>query len=194
MILAICGVRAEVFYNGYNGLSAAEIAAAVSAAKDASANVHSAQHRVHLAKEEVLARQKIASEKQAAAALAVQHTEVAVAVQRQRANAAANALVLAQQRLAHAKAVVAEHQRIASEKEAAAAAAIHHAANIAAYQIKKNENTNAKIAALNSVATNAFNHIATAKDTTLAATSAAIQANVDPWHLSQNVVHLPLWG
>ncbi|KAK5645103.1 hypothetical protein RI129_006403 [Pyrocoelia pectoralis] len=192
---AFCGVSAEeIFYNSNHGSSAAEIAALVSAAKEASANVQSAQHHVHLAKEEVLTRQKIASEKQAAAALAVQHTQVAAAVQRQRSNAAANALVLAQQRFAHAKSIVAEHQRIASEKEAAAAAAIHHAANVAAYHIRKNEKNTAKIAALNSLATNTFNHVATATDTTLSGTSSAIQANIDPWYFSQAAAHLPVWG
>ncbi|KAK4876463.1 hypothetical protein RN001_012885 [Aquatica leii] len=181
-------------YNKFTAPSPAEIAAAISAAKEASANVIEAQHRVHLVKQDVLSQQKIANQKEAAAALALQQTEAAAAVQRQQASAAAHSVVLAQQRLAHAKSDVAEQQRIAAEKEATAASIIQRAANAAALQIQRTEKTAAKFAAIhNSGAAAALKHIAAAKDATLGATSAAVHASAGPWAYPPNVLHLSAW-
>lgn len=54
-----------------------EIAAIISQAKQASASVLIAQQQVQAAKENVLLQQKLASEKESQAALALQKTEVA---------------------------------------------------------------------------------------------------------------------
>lgn len=119
------------------GVSPGEIASAIQAAKEASDLVMESQRRVQDAKEAVLHQQHIASQKQAQAALALQKTEAAAAVQQQEAKAAANGLVLAQQRLAQAKAEVAEHQKLAAIKEANAAAIIQKSASLAAANIQK---------------------------------------------------------
>lgn len=123
-------------------MSPAEIASAISAAKEATSQVLQAQQRVQFAKEAVLNQQRLASQKEAQAAITAQKAEAAAAVQRQEANAAATSVVLAQQRLAQAKAEVAEHQRIAASKEAHAAQIIHRSANAAAHEIQKSGSNN----------------------------------------------------
>jgi hypothetical protein len=117
--------------------SPGEIAAAIQAAKEASSNVMAAQERVQQAKDDVLNQQHIANHKQTQAALALQKTEAAAAVQQQEAKSAANTLIQAQQRLAQAKAEVAELQKIASAKEAHAAVVIQKSAAAAAAEIQK---------------------------------------------------------
>ncbi|KAF5308483.1 hypothetical protein FQR65_LT06147 [Abscondita terminalis] len=186
----------EVYhYHKFSAPSSAEIATAISAAKEASESVLAAQHRVHAAKEDVLLQQKIANQKEAAAALALQKTEAAAAIQRQQATAAANSVVLAQQRLAHAKSDVAEQQKIAAEKEAAAAYLIQRSADAAALHIQKTEKSVAKFAAIhNSGAVAALKNIAATKDAVLGATSAAVDASAGPWAYPSNVLHLPAWG
>lgn len=120
-----------------HGPSPAEIAATINAAKQASAQVLIAQQQVQAAKDNVLNQQKVANEKEASAAYASQKSEAAAAVQRSEAAAAAQAVVLAQHRLAAAKANVAHHQRIAAAKESLAAQAIQSSAKAAAAEIHR---------------------------------------------------------
>ncbi|XP_018320272.1 uncharacterized protein LOC108733577 [Agrilus planipennis] len=173
------------------GPGPSEIAAAISAAKEASAAVAEAQKRVQIAKDDVLAQQHIASQKEAEAALALQKAEAAAAVHRQQASAAANAVIAAQQRLAQAKADVAEKQQIAAAKEADAAALINQNAAAAALQVQKSDFTAAKLAALQqSSAAVTLKHAAITKEATLGATSAALAAakglpeGHHPWHFT----------
>lgn len=126
-----------VIFNKPYSPSPAEIASAIQAAKEAASNVMAAQHRVQDAKDDVLHQQHLANHKQAQAALALQKAEAAAAVQQQEAKSAANSLIQAQQRLAHAKAEVAELQRIAAAKEGHAASLIHKSANAAAVEVQK---------------------------------------------------------
>lgn len=70
-------------------LTPAEVASAIIAAKQASANVWLAQQQFQAVKEYVLHQQRIASEKENQAELLRQKTEAAAAIQRSEANAAA---------------------------------------------------------------------------------------------------------
>ncbi|XP_060529355.1 antifreeze protein Maxi-like [Cylas formicarius] len=187
-------------------VSPAEIASAIQAAKEASSAVMSAQRRVQDAKEDVLHQQHVASQKQADAALALQKTEAAAAVQQQEAKSAATALVRAQQRLAQAKAEVSEAQRIAAAKEAHAAAVIQKSAAAAAHEIQKTDDAARKIQSIQSSGSSAIRQAAAAKQGSLTATSAAVAAAVSsgdhsggsdgsagPWY-GQKVIHLQPWG
>lgn len=70
-------------------LTPIEVANAIAAAKQASANVLIAQQQVHAAKENVLLQQRIAAEKESQAEILRQKTESAAAIQRSEAAAAA---------------------------------------------------------------------------------------------------------
>ncbi|XP_036341258.1 uncharacterized protein LOC118750627 [Rhagoletis pomonella] len=119
--------------------SPSEVANAISSAKQASANVLIAQQQMQAAKENVLNQQRIAMEKETAAAILTQKSEAAAAIQRSEAAAAAQAVLLAQQRLAASKSAVAHQQRIAAAREAEAAAALQRSAHAAAAEIQKTE-------------------------------------------------------
>lgn len=121
-----------------------EVANAISAAKQASANVLIAQQQMQAAKENVLNQQRIAMEKETHAAILTQKSEAAAAIQRSEAASAASAVVLAQQRLAASKAAVAYQQRIAAAREAEAASALQRSAHAAAAEIQKTEYEAAK--------------------------------------------------
>lgn len=184
-------------------VSPGEIAAAIQAAKEASGIVMDSQRRVQEAKESLLHQQHIASQKQAQAALALQKTEAAAAVQQQEAKSAATALVLAQQRLAQAKAEVAEHQRIAAAKEAQAAAIIQKSASIAAADIQRNDDAARKLNAVQHSGNEALRQAAASKDGNLSAASAAVAASKNsdrfssfPWFdaSSTKFINLQPWG
>ncbi|XP_065089070.1 uncharacterized protein LOC135710426 [Ochlerotatus camptorhynchus] len=152
-----------------HGPSPAEIAATISAAKQASAQVLIAQQQVQAAKDNVLNQQKVANEKEASAAYASQKSEAVAAVQRSEAAAAAQAVVLAQHRLAAAKANVAHHQRIAAAKESLAAQAIQSSAKAAAAEIHRAEIQAAKLAAHHrSDAASLNHHVIAIKDESFA--------------------------
>ncbi|XP_066139819.1 antifreeze protein Maxi-like [Euwallacea fornicatus] len=185
-------------------VSSAEIASAIQAAKEASANVAAAQRRVQEAKEEVLHQQHVASQKQSDAALALQKTEAAAAVQQQEAKAAAQSVVRAQQRLAQAKAEVSEAQRVAAHKEAHAAAIIQKSASAAAHEIQKTDAASRKITALQSQGSAVLRQAVASKQGSLTAASAAVAASqasdhfgsdsaAGPWY-GQKVIHLQPWG
>lgn len=146
--------------------SPAEITAAIQSAKQANANVLIAQQQVQAEKENVLHQQKIANEKEHYATIAKQKNDVFSAVQRSEAAAAAQAVVLAQQRLAAAKQAVAHQQRLAAHKEASAANAIQNAAHAAAAEIHRTEHLAGKLSNVQRH-DNAFlnHHTATIKDT-----------------------------
>lgn len=131
-----------------SGPSPNEVANAIAAAKQASANVLIAQQQMQAAKENVLNQQRMAMEKEASATLLTQKSEAAAAIQRSEAAAAAQAVLLAQQRLAAAKAAVAHQQRIASAKEAEAANALQRSAHAAAAEIQKTEYEASKLGQL----------------------------------------------
>ncbi|CAA9995025.1 unnamed protein product [Nesidiocoris tenuis] len=122
-----------------SALNAAEVAAALQAAREASAAAAAAQQRVQAAKEQVVIQQKIAAAKEAAAAAAIQRSEAAAATAAaiQRSEAAAAAI----HRQQAAAAAAASIQR--SEAAAASAAAIQRS-QAAAHAIQK---TAAKAAA-----------------------------------------------
>ncbi|XP_065354876.1 uncharacterized protein LOC135949289 [Calliphora vicina] len=147
------------FSNGWNpwnahstriasGPSPSEVANAIAAAKQASANVLIAQQQMQAAKENVLNQQRMAMEKEASAAILTQKSEAAAAIQRSEAAAAAQAVLLAQQRLAATKSAVAHQQRIASSKEAEAANALQRSAHAAAAEIQKTEYEASKLGQL----------------------------------------------
>ncbi|EDW01974.1 GH20156 [Drosophila grimshawi] len=121
-----------------------EVANAISAAKQASANVLIAQQQMQAAKENVLNQQRIAMEKETHAAILTHKSEAAAAIQRSEAASAASAVVLAQQRLAASKAAVAYQQRIAAAREAEAASALQRSAHAAAAEIQRTEHEAAK--------------------------------------------------
>lgn len=131
-----------------SGPSPNEVANAIAAAKQASANVLIAQQQMQAAKENVLNQQRMAMEKEASATILTQKSEAAAAIQRSEAAAAAQAVLLAQQRLAAAKAAVAHQQRIASAKEAEAANALQRSAHAAAAEIQKTEYEASKLGQL----------------------------------------------
>ncbi|XP_067615863.1 uncharacterized protein [Eurosta solidaginis] len=122
-----------------------EVANAIASAKQASANVLIAQQQMQAAKENVLNQQRLAMEKETAAAILTQKSEAAAAIQRSEAAAAAQAVLLAQQRLAASKSAVAHQQRIAAAREAEAAAALQRSAHAAAAEIQKTEYEAAKL-------------------------------------------------
>ncbi|XP_055524455.1 uncharacterized protein LOC129718071 [Wyeomyia smithii] len=192
----------------------AEIAATIAAAKQASAQVLIAQQQVQAAKDNVLNQQKIANEKEANAAYASQKSEATAAVQRSEAAAAAQAVVLAQHRLAAAKSNVAHHQRIAAHKESLAAQAIQNSAKAAAAEIHRAEIEATKLAAHQRADAASLNHhVIATKDDAFAPlvyggnqipTSQLYQAFAAPWtdlaaqtpwmsgfQFNQNK---PLWG
>ncbi|KAH1000319.1 antifreeze protein Maxi-like [Dendroctonus ponderosae] len=187
-------------FHGPPPVSPGEIASAIQAAKEASANVMAAQRRVQEAKQEVLQEQHAASQKQADAALALQKTEAAAAVQQQESKAAAQSVVRAQQRLAQAKSEVSEAQRVAAHKEAHAAALIQKSASAAAHEIQRNDDAARKISAIQSQGSAAIRQAAASKQGSLTAASAAVAAAQDhgdsaagPWFGSK-VIHLQPWG
>lgn len=114
-----------------------EVATAIANAKQASANVLIAQQQVQAAKENVLHQQRIAAEKEAHSSILTQKSETVAAIQRSEAAAAAQSVILAQQRLAAAKNAVSQQQRIASAQEAKAATALHNSAHAAAAEIRR---------------------------------------------------------
>ncbi|XP_014260537.1 antifreeze protein Maxi [Cimex lectularius] len=144
------GAAHTIALHSAHAVNAAEVTAALQAAKEASAAAAIAQQRVQQAKETVLIQQKIAAAKEAAAAAAIQRSEAAAATAAaiQRSEAAAAAI----HRQEAAAAAAAALQR--SEAAAAAAAAIQRS-QAAAHAIHK---TAAKAAA----ATAALNHAAAA--------------------------------
>lgn len=143
----------------------AEITTAIAGAKQASANVLIAQQQVQAEKENVLQQQKIATEKENLANIAKQKNDIFSAVQRSEAAAAAQAVVLAQQRLAAAKTAVAHQQRMAAHKEANAAAAIQSAAHAAATEIQRTEDLATKLSNLQRNDNAALSHhVAATKD------------------------------
>lgn len=114
-----------------------EVATLIANAKQASANVLIAQQQVQAAKENVLHQQRIAAEKEAHSSILTQKSETVAAIQRSEAAAAAQSVILAQQRLAAAKNSVAQQQRLASAQEAKAATALHNSAHAAAAEIRR---------------------------------------------------------
>jgi hypothetical protein len=81
------------------------------------------------------------------------------------AASAAQAVVLAQHRLALAKNAVAQFQRVASNKEAQAAAALQHSAKAAAIEIQRAENEASKLSTLQRSASQLASHqVAATKD------------------------------
>ncbi|XP_055375395.1 uncharacterized protein LOC129608097 [Condylostylus longicornis] len=149
--------------------SPAQVAGAISQAKQASANVLIAQQQVQAAKENVLNQQRIAMEKEATASLLTQKSEAAAAIQRSEAAAAAQAVVLAQQRLAAAKANVAHQQKIAALKEANAAQALQNSARAAAAEIQRTEHEASKYANIHRTgAAASFHHLTATKDAAVA--------------------------
>lgn len=128
--------------------SPAEVSNIIASAKQASANVIIAQQQVQAAKENVLNQQRIAMEKEANAAILTQKSEAAAAVQRSEAAAAAQAVILAQHRLAAAKSSVAHQQRLAAAKEAEAAAALQSSAQAAAAEIHRTGKVESSISTL----------------------------------------------
>uniref|UniRef100_A0A1B0FDA0 Uncharacterized protein n=1 Tax=Glossina morsitans morsitans TaxID=37546 RepID=A0A1B0FDA0_GLOMM len=170
-----------------SGPSPNEVANAIAAAKQASANVLIAQQQMQAAKENVLQQQRLAMEKEAAAAILTQKSEAAAAIQRSEAAAAAQAVVLAQQRLAAAKATVSHQQRIAASREAEAASALQRSAHAAAAEIQKTELEASKLGQL------ARNHNAgAAHHLTLAKDSALSSINAGTNHVSlESLAHWP---
>ncbi|XP_037953184.1 uncharacterized protein LOC119683545 isoform X2 [Teleopsis dalmanni] len=172
---------------GGNSPSPTEVANAIAAAKQASANVLIAQQQMQAAKENVLNQQRIAMEKETAAAILTQKSEAAAAVQRSEAAAAAQAVVLAQQRLAASKAAVSSMQRIAAAREAEAAAALQRSAHAAAAEIQKSEYEASKF---NQYTRNgnagAAHHLTLTKDTAFSPITAGINhvpnlETLGPW-------------
>lgn len=170
-----------------SGPSPNEVANAIAAAKQASANVLIAQQQMQAAKENVLNQQRLAMEKEATATLLTQKSEAAAAIQRSEAAAAAQAVLLAQQRLAAAKAAVAHQQRIASAKEAEAANALQRSAHAAAAEIQKTEFEAAKLGQLarNNNA-GAAHHLTLTKDAAFGAITAGTNhvpnlESLGPW-------------
>jgi hypothetical protein len=115
--------------------SAHEIAHIVAVAKKTAHDVFVAQQYVNAAKEDVLLSQKLVKEKEAQALIAHQKSEAAQHVFR----AEAQNVVIAQQKLAKAKAFAAELQLKQAVKNADAAHAIQSSANHAHNQIQKAE-------------------------------------------------------
>ncbi|CRK99952.1 CLUMA_CG013249, isoform A [Clunio marinus] len=115
--------------------SAHDLSLLVAAAKKAAFDVRLAQEYVNAAKEEVLFLQKLVREKETLAQIASQKSEAAQHALR---NEAQNA-VLAQQKLAKAKAFAAEQQLKQALKDAEAAKAIQSSANNANTEIQKAE-------------------------------------------------------
>lgn len=145
------------------------------------------------AKENVLQQQRIAMEKEAAAAILTQKSEAAAAIQRSEAAAAAQAVVLAQQRLAAAKATVSQQQRIAAAREAEAAAALHRSAHAAAAEIQKTEIEASKLGQFSrNNQAGAAHHLTLAKDSALSSITAGTNhvplESLGPWPHS-NTVH-----
>ncbi|KAL5279747.1 hypothetical protein ACFFRR_004006 [Megaselia abdita] len=170
--------------------SPTEVANAIQAAKQASANVLIAQQQVSAAKENVLQQQRAAMEKESAATLLTQKSEAQAAIQRSEAAAAAQSVVLAQQRLAQAKAAVAHQQRLASSKESEAANALQKAAHAAAAEIQRTEFEASKYANLQrgNVAA-ASHHLTATKDAALSSLTAGtnhvpgLEALGNGWHV-----------
>lgn len=107
-------------------------------------------------------------EKETAATLLTQKSEAQAAIQRSEAAAAAQSVVLAQQRLAQAKNAVAQQQRLASSKESEAANALQKAAHAAAAEIQRTEYEAAKYAnSQRGSAASANHHLSATKDATL---------------------------
>lgn len=170
--------------------SPTEVANAIASAKQASANVLIAQQQMQAAKENVLNQQRIAMEKETAAAILTQKSEAAAAIQRSEAASAAQSVVLAQQRLAAAKNAVSHQQRIAAAREAEAAHALQRSAHAAAAEIQKTEYEASKLGqyARNNNA-GATHHLTLTKDNALSSISAGTNhvPNLDilgPWSAS----------
>lgn len=107
-------------------------------------------------------------EKESAATLLTQKSEAQAAIQRSEAAAAAQSVVLAQQRLAQAKSAVAHQQRLASSKESEAANALQKSAHAAAAEIQRTEYEAAKYANLQrGSAASASHHLSATKDAAL---------------------------
>lgn len=83
-IFFVIQLRPNIF-----SLTPIEVATAIAAAKQASANVLIAQQQVQAAKENVLAQQRVASEKESQAEVLRQKTDSIAAIQRSEAAAAA---------------------------------------------------------------------------------------------------------
>ncbi|KAH8261542.1 hypothetical protein KR044_010907 [Drosophila immigrans] len=175
-----------------------EVANAISAAKQASANVLIAQQQMQAAKENVLNQQRIAMEKETHAAILTQKSEAAAAIQRSEAASAASAVVLAQQRLAASKASVAYQQRIAAAREAEAASALQRSAHAAAAEIQKSEYEATKFGQFTRNGNaGAAHHLTIIKDTALSPITAGTNhvtnlesLGLGPW-LSGNSVGKP---
>ncbi|KAH8355043.1 hypothetical protein KR093_004229 [Drosophila rubida] len=175
-----------------------EVANAISAAKQASANVLIAQQQMQAAKENVLNQQRIAMEKETHAAILTQKSEAAAAIQRSEAASAASAVVLAQQRLAASKAAVAYQQRIAAAREAEAASALQRSAHAAAAEIQKSEYEASKFGQFTRNGNaGAAHHLTIIKDTALSPITAGTNhvtnlesLGLGPW-LSGNSVGKP---
>ncbi|XP_070066247.1 prophage side tail fiber protein homolog StfR-like [Drosophila virilis] len=190
---------------GHSPLRAApspnEVANAISAAKQASANVLIAQQQMQAAKENVLNQQRIAMEKETHAAILTQKSEAAAAIQRSEAASAASAVVLAQQRLAASKAAVAYQQRIAAAREAEAASALQRSAHAAAAEIQKTEYEAAKFGQFTRNGNaGAAHHLTIIKDAALSPITAGTNhvtnleaLGLGPW-LSANTVGKPPAG
>ncbi|XP_055851608.1 uncharacterized protein LOC129915926 [Episyrphus balteatus] len=148
-----------------SGPSPADVANAIAAAKQASANVLIAQQQMQAARENVLKQQRMAMERETAATILTQKSQAAAAIQRSEAAAAAQGVVLAQQRLAASKSAVAHQQRIAAAKEAEAASALQRSAHAAAAEIQKSEYEASKLGQLiqNGAASTAH-HLSLTKD------------------------------
>lgn len=178
-----------------------EVANAISAAKQASANVLIAQQQMQAAKENVLNQQRIAMEKETHAAILTQKSEAAAAIQRSEAASAASAVVLAQQRLAASKAAVAYQQRIAAAREAEAASALQRSAHAAAAEIQKTEYEAAKFGQFTRNGNaGAAHHLTIIKDAALSPITAGTNhvtnletLGLGPW-LNGNAVNKPSPG
>lgn len=142
-----------------------EVSSVIAAAKQASENVLIAQQQMIAAKENVLQQQRLASEREANAQIAQQKLESVAAIQRSEASAAAQGIILAQQRLAATKNALAHHQKIASVKEATAADFLKRAAHAASIEIQRTEHEAEKLSTLHrNGAAASSHHVAATKD------------------------------
>lgn len=146
-----------------------EVSSAIAAAKHASENVLIAQQQMIAAKENVLQQQKLAADREERAAIAQQKSEAHAAIQRSEATAAAQSVILAQQRLAATKATLSHQQKVAAAKEAQAATALQRTAHAASIEIQRTENEAAKLSTIHgNEAAAALHHVSATKDAALA--------------------------
>lgn len=146
-----------------------EVSSAIAAAKQASENVLIAQQQMMAAKENLVQQQKLASERDANAQIAQQKLESVAALQRSEAAAAAQAVILAHQRLAASKSDLSHHQKLASLKESHAAEFLRRSAHAASLDLQRTEAEAIKQSNLHRNGNAAsLHHLAATKDTLIA--------------------------